>query len=632
MSEQQKKQITEPEIINPSGKLNKNILELTSLPPKKHMYQKITLLKTFKIPFVVLVSIVLYLFFAVLKLETPAILIGIFATLIGSYRLFYETAQSILKKQFALDYIAILAILVSLATQEYLVAAILALMIASGRTLEDYGVSQAKKSLTKLAERIPNEVYLWQNGEMAEKVKIWEVKKNNEIYIRKGEVIGLDGILTSDDGLTDESSLTGEPYTIEKLKGDPIRSGTINIGNPIVVKVIHEQKDSTYNKIVEMVKNAQGEKTPLIRLADQYSGYFTIVTLIITGFAYYFSGFDLGRALAVLAIATPCPLIIATPIALLGGVNSASKKRMIVKKLAGLEVLSRATAIIFDKTGTITLGRPNVTEFKLLTKNYTKDELLGIARSIERNSLHPLAKAIVEYAKVQNAQAVKAEQIEEKIGVGITGFVGNKKYTLSKLKSENGMEIGIFENKTQLAQIHFEDEIKNESRAIIKDLVKQGFELKIFTGDKLQAAEKVVKSLGADIQIQANSTPEDKQKGIEELKKNGKITAMVGDGINDAPALALADVGMVFSNEEQTAASEAADIVFLGGDFSMVLESLKIAKRTIAIARQSIFFGIGLSVLGMVFASFGLIPPIGGAFLQEAIDVAVIINALRASR
>nr|MBI5455997.1 cadmium-translocating P-type ATPase [Candidatus Levybacteria bacterium] len=595
------------------------------------MSKKINLLHAFRIPAVVLSATLFYALFLILKLETLAIIFVLFAILLGSYRLFYETAVSILKKQFALDYIAILAILVSLATQQYLVAAILALMISSGRTLEDYGVSQAKKSLTKLAERIPNEVFLWKNGKISEKIKIEKIRKNNEIIIRKGEVIGLDGVLVSDDGLTDESSLTGEPYTIEKIQGDPIRSGTINIGNPIVIKITKEQKDSAYNKIVEMVKNAQNEKSPMVRMADKYSGVFTVVTLAVTGFAYAISGFDLTRALAVLAIATPCPLIIATPIALLGGVNASSKKHIIVKKLASLEILSRAKVLIFDKTGTITLGRPRITELKNLS-DFKNSEILAISESIERNSLHPLAKAIVNYAKNLNAPIIHATNIEEKIGVGISGVVSKKTYTLSKLKSQDGMTIGLFEAKKHIATFKFEDEIKEESKEIVKNLKNQGFELFIFTGDKREAADKVVRNLGQDIVVMAEASPEDKQRGIAQLKKQGKITAMVGDGINDAPALALADVGMVFSNEEQTAASEAADLVFLGGNFSLVIDSLNIAKRTIYIAKQSIFFGIGLSVVGMIFASFGFIPPIGGAFLQEAIDVAVIINALRTSR
>lgn len=596
------------------------------------MKQKVSLLNTFRIPAVIIFAIILYVILLVLKLNLAAAIVAIFATLLGSYRLFYETASSILKKNFALDYIAILAILVSLATQEYLVAAILALMISSGRTLEDYGVSQAKKSLTKLAERIPNEVFLWENGKIGKKIKIESVKKNQQIFVRKGEVIGLDGILVSKDGLTDESSLTGEPYTIEKIAGDSIRSGTINIGQPIVIKVTKESGDSTYNKIVAMVKNAQDEKSPFVRLADSYSGIFTIVTLLITGFAYVYSGFDLIRALAVLAIATPCPLIIATPIALLGGVNASSKKHIIVKKLAALEVLARAQAIIFDKTGTITLGKPTVSRFENLTKNYNDKEILAISESIERNSLHPLAKAVVTFAKENKAPILHAEKIEEKVGSGISGTLKNKTYTLSKLASSEGMMIGIFEDKTHLATFVFEDEIKQESKDIIKNLKDRGFQLFIFTGDKKEAAEKVVVSLGGNIIIQAEAKPEDKQAGIADLKKKGIVTAMVGDGINDAPALALADVGMVFSNEEQTAASEAADMVFLGGNFSLVIDSLNIAKRTIKIAKQSIFVGIGISILGMVFASLGFIPPLGGAFLQEAIDVAVIINALRASR
>jgi heavy metal translocating P-type ATPase len=596
------------------------------------MNQKALLLNTFRIPAIVVLTIVFYLILLILKLDLAAAIVAIFATLLGSYRLFYETATSLLKKNFALDYIAILAILVSLATQEYLVAAILALMIASGRTLEDYGVSQAKKSLTKLAERIPNEVILWINGKIGAKVRIEKVRKGQQIFVRKGEVIGLDGVLASEDGLTDESSLTGEPYTIEKISGDPIRSGTINIGQPIVIKVTKESGDSTYNKIIAMVKNAQEEKSPFVRLADSYSGVFTIVTLCITGFAYVYSGFDLIRALAVLAIATPCPLIIATPIALLGGVNASSKKHIIVKKLAALEILARAQAIIFDKTGTITLGKPKVSQFKNLSKNYTDKEIWAIAESIERNSLHPLAKAVVTFAKDNQAPILHAEKIEEKVGSGISGVLNKKIYTLSKLPSKEGMMIGVSAGNEQLATFVFEDEIKQESKAIIKDLKRRGFQLFIFTGDKKEAAEKVVEALGEDIIIKAEAKPEDKQQGIADLKKKGIVTAMVGDGINDAPALALADVGMVFSNEEQTAASEAADMVFLGGNFSLVIDGLNIAKRTISIAKQSIFVGIGISILGMVVASLGFIPPIGGAFLQEAIDVAVIINALRASR
>jgi len=584
----------------------------------------------FRIPLFVLLGIFVYLLLSFLQIVLISKIIVLISIFVGSYKLFEATVKSMLKKQLALDYIAILAIIVSLVTNEYLVTAIIALMIATGRALEEYGVSSAKNSLTKLIDRIPNSVSIWKNGEVVRKDVISKVRVEEKILVRRGEVIGLDGILISEAGTTDESSLTGEPYPVDKIKGDIIRSGTINVGNPIVLKVTKEAADSTYRKIIDMVKRAQGEKAPLVRLADRYSVIFTFLTLGIAGFAYFFER-NINSVLAVLVIATPCPLILATPIALLGGINAAAKKRIIIKKLSNIEVLSRIKAVIFDKTGTITLGKPQVFSFEILNHNYEEKNLLAISEALERNSLHPLAKAIVGFAKNKKSPIFHAEKVQEIIGFGIEGIVENKKYSLTKLKIE-GMAIGIFEEKNLLAVFRFEDRIKKESKGIITILKNLGLELFIFTGDKKANAEKVAKEIGGAINVKAECSPEDKKEGIETLKRNGKMTAMIGDGINDAPALAYADVGMVFANDEQTAASEAADIVFLGGDFSLVLESFKIAKRTIGIALKSIKWGIGLSIVGMILASFGMIPPIAGAFLQEAIDVAVIVNALRASK
>lgn len=588
-------------------------------------------LSEFKIPAIVLSGIIIYLILKFLGQDSLAMGVVLFATVLGSYELVKDSVVSLLKREYILDYIAILAIVVSLITGEYLVAAVIALMISSGRTLETYGANNAKKTLTNLVDRIPDEVLLNSENGPGEKVKIKDVKIGQEILVRKGEVIALDAILVSRHGLTDESSLTGEPYEIEKIEGDQIRSGTVNIGDPIVVKVIRTGENSTYNKIIEMVKKAQGEKAPLIRLADKYSVVFTIITFIIAGFAYYYGG-NLARVLAVLVVATPCPLILATPIALIGGVNAAAKKRIIVKKLAGIEALSRINSIVFDKTGTITLGVPKVMEFKLLSHGLNNQKILGIAEAIERNSLHPMAKALVLYAKSQNAPIFMASDVTEIIGKGIGGVVEGKKYLLSKLPSDEGMAIALSLNRKNLAVFKFEDQIKSESRNIVKKLKSDGYTLYIYTGDKKQAALKVASELGEGVVVEAELSPVAKLKRVEELKKNGKVVAMVGDGINDAPALALADVGMVFSNEEQTAASEAADIVFLGGDFEHVSNIISISRRTIAIARQSIVWGIGVSTIAMVFAALGYIPPIAGAALQEAIDVAVIINALRASK
>ncbi len=583
----------------------------------------------FKIPFVILLGICAALVFAFLRFPLIADVIFLAVTFLGSYGLFREIIVSVFKGKFALDYIAVLAITVSVFTQEYLVASVIALMVSGGKTLEEYGASQARMSLTKLADRIPREVVLWKDGHPQEKEKIENVAVGQEILVRKGEVIGLDGMLVSLEALCDESSLTGEPYPIEKIKGDFLRSGTINIGDPVVLRAIKTEKNSVYEKIIEMVQKAQQEKAPLVRLADRYSVVFTVITLAISLFAYIISQ-DFKQVLAVLVIATPCPLLLATPIALLGGMNAAAKKRIIVKKLASLEVLSRISAIVFDKTGTITLGKPSIAEFKNISRQSDK-ELLAIAESIERNSLHPLAKAIVNFAKERQAPLVQASFVKEYVGSGISGVVDGLSYALKKMEHGEGMTISLHQGENLLAMFRFEDELKKESKAIISSLNSQGLELHIFTGDKREAAEKVARQLGERVHIEAERTPEDKQKGIEELKKRGNVVAMVGDGINDAPALALADVGMVFSNEEQTAASEAADIVFLGGDFSLVIEAIALARRSVGIALQSIWIGIGASVVGMIFASLGYIPPVVGALIQEGIDVAVILNALRAS-
>lgn len=598
----------------------------------EYMEKKVRLAQTFIIPLVVIGGILFYGFFYLLQLPLPANVIILGVILLGSYEMVKETVISLTKKQFGLDYIAIIAIIVAIITGEFLVGAILAFMVSTGRALEDYGVSQAKKSLTALIDRIPTDATLWKHNKPDGKEKLDKITVGTEIFIFKGEVIGLDGILISENAQTDESSLTGEPYFIDKVKGDIIRSGTINIGQPIVIKVTKAERDSTYNKIIDMVKSAEEEKSPFVRLADRYSTVFTLVTFGISIFTYIYSNFDLSRVLAVLAVATPCPLIIATPIALLGGVNASAKRKIIVKKLAALEILSRVNTILFDKTGTITLGIPQLAHLLIEDKKYTQTQVLSIAEALERNSLHPLAKAIVSQARAVNAKIQTAQNVRETIGSGISGLVGKNEYILSKVKETMGMTIELTHQGKRIALFQFEDEIKEESREIITHLIEKGLELKILTGDKTEAAQRVLEQLGSEVKIHAECSPEDKQKEIENLKRQGKITAMVGDGINDAPALALADVGMAFTNQEQTAASEAADIVFLGGNFSMVLQSLKIAQHTISIAKQSILWGIGLSIVAMGFASVGFIPPILGAGLQEAIDVAVIINALRASR
>lgn len=595
-----------------------------------------TVVGFFRIPLFVAIGIVGYVLLTIFYPNDFLLTVWSFLIIIvGSFDLLEETVTSIRQKHFALDYIAILAILVSIGTHQYLVALIIVLMLSGGSTLEKYGMARAKASLTALTDRIPNEVILWEGGKASTRLAIESVSLGQEILVRKGEVVPLDGVLVSDSAMTDESSLTGEPYTMEKTVGDQVRSGTINVGNILVVRVTKSDRDSTYRQIIALVKRAQAEKPPLIRLADRYSVGFTILTLVIAAAAFVISH-DITRVLAVLVVATPCPLILATPIALFGGMNAAAKNRILIKKISSLEVLSRVTAVVFDKTGTLTLGQPHVSDLTILDPKFTATHIYSIAEAVERNSLHPIAKAIVTAARAQSAPHLPVEHIEEQIGSGISARINGHTYTLTKAMTyADHAAVELFEGKGVIARFVFEESLKQDSSRTLRFLKRLGLSLYIFTGDKEENARRLTEQLGPvgkAMNIYGSCTPEDKKNGIVRLKSEGKVVAMVGDGINDAPGLAMADVGMVFSNEEHTAASEAADIIFLGGDLEAVTYVINVARRTIRIALQSIWFGIGLSILAMIAAALGYLPPIIGAFLQEVIDVLVIFNALRASR
>jgi heavy metal translocating P-type ATPase len=482
--------------------------------------------------------------------------------------------------------------------------------------------------LTALTNRIPHEVLIWYSETITRKVPIENIKIGEKIFVRKGEVIPLDGILISDYSQIDESSLTGEPYFIDKLKGDKVRSGTVNMGASIVINVIREDKNSTYRQIINMVKKAQEEKSPMIRMTHKYNWIFTAIALIIAAGAYLcWKNFNM--VLAVLVIATPCPLLLATPVALIGGMGAAAKKKIIVKNLSSIESLSRVNTLVFDKTGTITLGKPVLKHINIVDNKYDKKQVLSIAEAIERNSLHPIAHSIIQEARKEKVIRLIASKVEEKPGSKISGNIRNKRYTLERGKESYAEDIHLKEGNKVVAEFIFEDVLKSDARPIIKKLEKQGMNIHVFTGDKEIAAKKLRETIDMNVDVQSEMSPADKQKGIKLLKKKGKIIAMVGDGINDAPALALADVGMVFSHEENTASSEAAEIIFLGGSFSQVYDSINISQKTMKIAKQSLFTGLGLSIIGMFFAAGGLIVPIVGAIIQEGIDVSVILNSLR---
>jgi P-type E1-E2 ATPase len=337
-----------------------------------------------------------------------------------------------------------------------------------------------------------------------------------------------------------------------------------------------------------------------------------------------------SHLLAVLVIATPCPLLIAAPISFLGGLNKASKKNIIVKRPGTLEAISQITTIFFDKTGTLTLGEPRLKIIRSVEKFFSEETLLGIAAAIEIHSLHPLAKAVMRAKAEHTIPDVIADKVREDVGAGIMGTVDGKEFLLKKSStpSDEGIAIDLFSGKQRVGQLIFEDQIKTGTAELLRELGKR-YRVAILTGDTVENAERVLGGLG--VAIHASRLPENKFAIIKDAQSKGEKVMMVGDGLNDAPALALADVGVVFSGNENSSSIEAAAVAILSRDVNRVRDILDIANRSIHIARQSILWGIGLSVVGMIFAMFGFIPPVTGAILQEGIDVTVVLNALRAA-
>lgn len=589
--------------------------------------------RLFFIPFYVFATLVISFIGFQVSLNVFIIdLILMSGVFVGSFWLVRDTIHSLLKGDFSLDYIALLAIITALATRNFPVAGIIVLMLAGGGTLENYGSVRAKQSLTKLASRIPQFAMVLDDKDAPHKQLLKDVKKDDIILIRKGEVIPLDGILIDKNAEIDESSLTGEAIPRDMTSGDRLRSGTVNAGQSLTMCVTHTDDHSTYRQIIQLVEKAQSNKSPLIRLADKYSGVFTLITLILAAIAWFISGSP-ERALAVLVVATPCPLILATPIALLGGMSAAARERIILKDLSTLEVLSRVTTLIFDKTGTITLGKPELAQIEVLSKKFDEKSILSLAAALERHSIHPLARAIVDAAQQKKVHIPSATEVHEVVGKGIEGIIENHKYRIGKAPKSSGLHLTLFEDASAIANILLEDHPKKDTTGFLTRLKEQGYEVELFTGDSDERTQQLLVGLKLkDLDYTAECTPEMKLKGIRHHQEHGDIVAMVGDGLNDAPALAQADVGLAFSHEEHTSASEAADGVFLGSDVRVVEKTLQISKRTVRIAKESIFVGIGLSILAMLAATAGWLPPLYGAFLQEVIDVAVIVNALRSSR
>lgn len=582
------------------------------------------------------VALILYL----LGQHTVANYIWGITAAIGVVPSIWDMIKSILKGEFGVDIIAVTAIVASLALNETLAAMVILLMLVGGEALENYAQDRARNELSELLKHAPKIAHR-QAGRGFEDIPVDEVKVGDELIVRPGEIVPVDAKVTEGTTSIDESAITGEGLPVDKQPGDDLLSGTINESGLITITALKPSKESQYERIVQLVKAAASSRSPLVRLADQYSVPFTAISFGIAGLAWFFSGQPL-RALEVLVVATPCPLLIATPVALVSGMSRAARYGIIVKNGAALEQLAWIKAIAFDKTGTLTVGTPEVDEVEPVGIN--KTELVRLAAAVEQGSVHTLAEPILQLAREHNLELERADMIKEESGRGVMGQLDSQKIVVGSpdYLAEHGVtlpeqsqkigETAIYVGRdgSFVGSIYFRDKVRKETKTALKAIDDLGVEYTIMlTGDRLPVAKRIARQVGIR-HLRAETLPIDKLNALKDLRTKYHPVGMVGDGVNDAPTLAAADVGIAMGAKGSTAASESADIVIMTDDLQQVPRAMAIAQRAIKIARQSIFVGIGLSIGLMLVASAGIIPPVIGALLQEAVDVTVILNALRA--
>lgn len=547
--------------------------------------------------------------------------------------------KDIRNKEYGVDLLAILAIISTLILGEYWASIVIVAMLTGGESLEKFANDRAKSELKALLSRVPKIAHVIQSDGSVKEMSVSSVKAGMILQIRIGEVLPVDGIILEGAGFLDESSITGESLPIEVGKGDKVLSGALNGDTILKIQATKTAANSQYSQIVKLVQAAAESNSPFVRLADRYAIPFTAVSLFIAGLAWALSG-EAVRFAEVLVVATPCPLLIAAPVAIISGMSRSAKHGIIVKSGAVLEKLSQLKTIIFDKTGTLTENRLEVHEI-LQEVGTTSKALVSYAASLEQNSSHILAKAISIYASDHEVNIRKVLRISEEAGNGIKGYIGgdyieigNLRY-LTKLKVKMPLNeiqsktaVYLAKNGEYIGVITFSDALRKNSHNTIQKLKKIGIkEIAMLTGDNKETADRIAKLVSID-KVVAECLPSDKLNALNKFK-NGPV-AMVGDGVNDAPVLAASDVGIAMGSRGETAASESADVVIMLDDIYKVYESISIAKRTMSIALQSVWIGIALSIILEIMAAFGYIPPLLGAGLQELIDILVIFYALRA--
>lgn len=549
--------------------------------------------------------------------------------------MFIEMVKTLRSGSYGVDLLAITAIIATLAFGEYWASLIIILMLVGGEALEDYAAGRANRELSALLKKSPTVAHMQVDGNYQE-VAIDQVPVGAILMVKPMEVVPIDGKLLSDATSMNEASLTGESKPKELIKGDSVMSGAINGSSAIEIETTVLASDSQFQKIINLVKEAEGTPAAFVRLADRYAVPFTIIAYIIAIAAWLISG-DPKRIAEVLVVASPCPLILAAPIAFVSGMSRSSKNGFLIKNGTIIEKLAQAKSIYFDKTGTITDGQVTVDEI-IPAEGVSSEELLSLVYGIEKHSNHILAKAITDH--VENDQATELDKIdletsdlEEVPGMGVIAKIqgqeikiGRAKFVGSPVEYETAFYVA--RDGQYIGAVTFSDTVRSNAKEVIEKLNRFGLKkITMLTGDNGKTAEKVAAQVAIS-NVHASLLPSDKLEFIKNEVE--KPTIMVGDGVNDAPALATADVGIAVGIGGDTVASEAADLVLLKNDLNCIPQAIKISRDTMAIAKQSVILGILVCVVLMLIAATGVIPAIFGAMLQELVDVVSIVYALRA--
>jgi heavy metal translocating P-type ATPase len=585
--------------------------------------------------------------FALLSLDQLVAVALVLVAVVPLLPLLREMIEKLRRREPGVDIIAFLAVVASLALGELLTAAIIGVMLATGQFLEDYAAGRAQRELTSLIQRAPRTAHLMRD-DTVETVDIDEIQRGDHLLVKSGEVIPVDGVVTSEFAVVDEAALTGEPLPAERTRGDLVSSGTVNAADAFEIQATEEAAQSTYAGIIRLVEAARESRPPSVRLADRWAGWFVPLALGVSGLAWLVSG-DPVRALAVLVVATPCPLLLAVPISMVSGISRAAHRGVVFRGGGSLEALAQTKNVVIDKTGTVTVGRPVLRSISVFDDSLSEGEILAMAASVDQVSSHILARSIVEAAHERGLEFSMPDGASEEHGAGVSAKLGTHEVAVGKLAwildgSSEPAEITAFRsrvNKVSPTVVYisidgeiagalvFDDQVRADAAYTIRALRRIGVEKVVMaTGDHPLVARSVGMAIGVD-DILAEATPEEKVLVLEDLQRTG-TTAMVGDGINDAPALAAADVGVAMGARGATASSEAADVVLVVDRLQRLVDAIGIAQRTRRIATESVIIGMGLSLVAMGFAAFGLLAPIIGALVQEAIDVIAILSSLRA--